>query len=179
MLFNTRNTVILRSLVLALLIVAMLGPWFFDFLNVPAQYPCAKPSVRLYGDFCGYPMSGFGAIAWFSSGFFYLLSELARGNIATVVPDLIILLFVCIILLPFPSTVLVLPKKISRRMQILNLIIWGLACLLSLTLFVLQFQREQFFYLLWGLLLYVSVAIGTVTFEVFAFRSSTRASQTM
>jgi len=112
--FITGNTVVLRWLVLALLIVAMLGPWAFDLLNVPAQYPCDKPSVRLYGDFCGYPMSGFGALAWISGGFFYTLNELIRGNIATVLPDLIALLFVWIIVFPFLSTLLLLPEKVSR-----------------------------------------------------------------
>ena len=41
---------------LALLVGAMLGPWIFDLINVPAQYPC---DFRLVGDFCGVLLSGF------------------------------------------------------------------------------------------------------------------------
>lgn len=180
--FNSRNTPLLRWLILALLVVAVLGPWMMDMINVPAQYSCDKPFVRLYGDFCGYPMSGFGAIAWITSGFLYTLNELIRGNIATVFPNLIALIFVCIIVFPFLSTILLTSKKTSRRFQIINLSVWGVACLASLIIFALQSQSEQFiqyFFLLWGLPLYIFVAIGAVVLEALVFTSSTRASQTI
>ncbi len=52
----------LRLAILALLIISLLGPWMFDLINVPAEYPCDEPFVRLEGDFCGYPLSGFFAL---------------------------------------------------------------------------------------------------------------------
>lgn len=180
MTFITGNAVVLRRLILALLVVAMLGPWAFDLLNVPAQYPCEKPSVRLYGDFCGAPMSGFGALAWIFSGLFDTLTDVIRGNIAVILPDLLALLFVCIVVFPFLSTLLLLWKKTLRPMQILNLIVWGLACLASFSLFFLLSNREQFalfFYLYWGILLYIVVASSAVFFEVWVFRSSLRPRQ--
>jgi hypothetical protein len=50
---------ITRVAILILFITSMLGPWMFDLINVPAEYACSKPNVRLYGDFCGMPVPGF------------------------------------------------------------------------------------------------------------------------
>jgi ABC-type Na+ efflux pump permease subunit len=174
--FITGNTVFWRMFILALFIISMLGPWAFDLLHVPAQYPCGKPSVRLYGDFCGYPMSGFGAFIWVSGSFFYLLGELRNGNIAASIPDFMTLFFTWIIFLPFFSTILLTRNKNSRRLQTMNLIAWGLAGLATLTIFVLQTNRDQFaqfFYLLWGICLYILVAIGAIVFEILVLRSNT------
>ncbi len=48
----------LRVALLILLLVAIAGPWAYDRVNVPAEYPCTAPFVRLEGDFCGSPLSG-------------------------------------------------------------------------------------------------------------------------
>jgi len=177
--FIIGNTVFWRMFILALLIVSMVGPWAFDLLSVPAQSSCDPPIVRLYGDFCGYPMSGFGAIVSISGGYFYMLNALINGNIAALLPEFIALFFTWIIVFPFFSTALLVWNKSSRRLQILNLTVWGLACLATLTIFVLQSNRDQFvhfFYLLWGILLYILVAIGTVIFEILVLRSNTKLS---
>jgi hypothetical protein len=47
-----------RVITLAVLLLAILGPWAFDRTNVPAEFPCTGPHIRLEGDFCGIPMSG-------------------------------------------------------------------------------------------------------------------------
>jgi hypothetical protein len=47
-----------RVAVLMLLLVAMMGPWTFDLINVPAEYPCSAPNIRLDDDFCGTPLPG-------------------------------------------------------------------------------------------------------------------------
>jgi hypothetical protein len=167
--FIAKNKTSWRTLVLALFIISMLGPWAFDLLNVPAQYPCEKPSVRLYGDFCGYPMSGFGVLIWTSGGFFYILAELIKGNIAVRIPELVIPICAWIIILPFFSTLLLIWKKNSRRLQTINLVTWGLACLLTCTMFIWQTNRDQFvrfFHLLWGIWLYILVATGTIILEI-------------
>jgi len=174
------NKVWWRKLVLALFVISMLGPWAFDLLNVPAQYPCDMPSVRLYGDFCGYPMSGFGAVKWAAGGFFYILDELIKGNFAARIPELIIPIYAWIIILPFFSILLLIWNKNSRRLQTINVIVWGLACLPTLTMIILQTNRDQFvqyFYLLWGLWLYILLAIGTIIFEILVLRSNTKPSR--
>jgi hypothetical protein len=40
-----------RAALLVLLLAAFIGPWAFDPINVPAEYPCSAPFVRLGGDF--------------------------------------------------------------------------------------------------------------------------------
>jgi hypothetical protein len=146
--FIVENKVRLRIFILALFIIAMLGPWTFDLINVPAQYLCDEPFVRLYGDYCGSPVSGFGAIQ-------------------------------LIILLPFFSNLLLIGNRNSRRLQTINVIVWAIACLLTLTMFIIQSNRDQFvqyFYLLWGLWLYILLTIGTMIFEILVLRSDVKPS---
>jgi hypothetical protein len=172
-------TVLRRTLVLTLLIISMLGPWTFDLINVPAQYECDTPFVRLYGDFCGYPLSGFGTVKWATSGFFYILGTLIQGNFKARLSELMILLCALIVVLPFFSVVIVLMYRNSRRLRASNVIVWGLACLPTLTLFILQATRAQsvqFFHLLWGLWLYILLAIGTVIVEILVWRSNSKIS---
>jgi hypothetical protein len=177
--FIAVNIALWRKLVPVLFVVAMLGPWMYDLLNVPAQYPCGRPSVRLYGDFCGYPMSGFDVFKYANSGLFYFLDELIRGNISRGIIDLIFPFYTWLIILPFFSILFLIWNKNSRRVQIINLIAWGFACRVTLMLFILQAMERQFihtFYLLWGVWLYVLLAIGTIVFEIIVLRSNTELS---
>lgn len=163
-------------LVPVLFVISMLGPWIFDLLNVPAQYPCGKPSVRLYGDFCGYPMSGFEIIKFTNGGLFYILDQLIKGNFAGRIVDLIFPFSTWLLILPFFSTLLLIWNKNSRRLQTINLIAWGIALFVILTVFILQTREELFvrtFYLLWGIWLYILVATGTIIIEVLVLRSNT------
>jgi len=178
--FIEENKVLWRKLVPVLFIIAMLGPWMFDLLNVPAQYPCGRPSVRLYGDFCGYPMSGFEVIKYANSGFVYFLGELVKGNISGRILDLIFPLYTWLIILPFFSILLLIWKKNSRRLQTINLFACGLACLVTLTLFILQTREAQYIhtlYSLWGIWLYILVALGTIIIEILVLRSNTELKQ--
>ena len=177
--FIVENTVLGRKFALALFTISMLGPWAFDLLGVPAQFPCSSPSVRLNGDFCGYPMSGFGAVIWASGSFFYILDGLTKGYLATQIPELITLIHTRIIVLPFFSILLLIWNKNSRRLQVINLIVLGSACLPALTIFIQQSARDQLVhlsYLLWGVWLYILVAIATNIFEILALRSNTKPS---
>ncbi|MDX1377438.1 MAG: hypothetical protein R3307_01215 [Anaerolineales bacterium] len=69
----------LRFMILIMFVVSMFGPWMLERLHVPAKYACTPPSIRLEGDFCGSPMSGFLSLVWFAGGFFAILFELIRG----------------------------------------------------------------------------------------------------
>jgi hypothetical protein len=46
-----------RIVFLGLLIVGLSGPWGYDLIHVPFEYPCSEPWVRLEEDFCGLPVS--------------------------------------------------------------------------------------------------------------------------
>ena len=177
--FVVKNKGLWRKFVLILFLLSMLGPWAFDQLNVPAQYPCAPPSIRLQGDFCGYPRSGFKTLLWFAGGLFNLLDGLVRGNFVMRPPEFITLVSWWIIVLPFFSMLLLLWNTNSRRLQTINLIAWSIASFPALALFLLQTNSDQFVQLaygLWGIWLYILVAIVTTIFEILESRSYTRLS---
>ncbi len=172
--FIVKNNVWWRIFVLALFIIAMLGSWTFDMINVPAQYPCDLPFVRLYGDFCGLPMSGFETIKWFGGGVFYIFGELIKGNFASLIPQLVLLICIFIVVFPFFSNLLLIQNRNSRRLQIIHVLVWGMACLFALTMFVSQTNQDQFapfVYSLWGLWSYILLALGAIVLEILVFRS--------
>ena len=47
-----------RVALLVVVLVAIMGPWTFDPINVPSEYPCQAPYIRLDDDFCGTPLPG-------------------------------------------------------------------------------------------------------------------------
>jgi len=147
----------------------------FDLVNVPAQYTCDAPFVRLDGDFCGYPMSGFETIKWFGGGVLSVFGDLINGNFASRIPEFVALIGILIIFLPFFSTLLLIGNQNSRRLQTVNMIVWGLAGLLPLAMLISQATGEQFlqiFYWLWGAALYFLLAAGAILFGIYLRRSN-------
>jgi len=169
--FIVENKVFWRRIVLALFILSLLGPWMYDRLNVPAEYSCGKPSFRLEGDFCGYPMSGFHALAWSIGGFFYMVVDLIQGDFFGQTRELLVGLFLFPIL-PFFSTLLLIWKKDSHRLQIINLFAWGLGCILPLLILILEWNLQTIH--LWGLWLYIVLAISALIFETSTLRSNAK-----
>ena len=179
MTFIVENKALFRKLVIAMFVMSMLGPWAFDLLNVPAQFPCSYPNVRLNGDFCGAPFSGFRGFTWAIRDLFFILGDLIKWGIVVRIPELIALVSMWIMVLPFFSTLLLLWNTNSRRLQILNLIAWGMACFPASRFFVLQTSRDQFVhlsYLLWGVWLYILVAIAAIILEILVFGSNSKPS---
>jgi hypothetical protein len=87
------------------------------------------------------------------------------------------LMGISIIGLPFFGILLLIGNPNSRRLQSMTVIGWVLACLPALVMFILQTNRDQFFqffYWLWGLGLYILLAIGTILFEILGLRSDTK-----
>lgn len=167
------NKSLIRKMILILFILSLVGPWVFDLINVPAQYPCNKPFIRLYGDFCGYPMSGFQALFTIMGGLFNILAEWIRGNSSGREREFMALLYAFVIILPFFSVFLSIWKKEARQWRTINLIICGLACIPALHfMFLLSHSRNQLFHV-GGLWLYIVVAISAVIFEFFVSRSGT------
>jgi hypothetical protein len=143
----------------------------YDLIHVPAEYECDKPFIRLEGDFCGYPMSGFEFFKWFGGGFIGMLASLVTGE--TIFPDRIReFFFVSLSLfpvLPFFSTLLLMWKKDSHRLQIVNLVVWALALIPTLFIFIFQLNDQAM--RLWGLWLYIVAAVGIVIFEIILMRT--------
>ena len=98
----------LRKFILGAFVIAMLGPWSFDLVGVPAQFPCGFPSVRLVGDFCGFPVSGLGGTIMVSTSIFRGLGLLIKGYFAILRPELTALVMMLFAFLPvFSSLTLV------------------------------------------------------------------------
>ena len=140
------NRNFIRPIILIVFVVTLIGPWMFDQINVPAEYACDKPFIRLEGDFCGIPLSGF---QFFS---LFILVGLP-------IP----------LLIPFFTTALVIWKKDSRRLQTINLSMWGLALILAVLVFGLQLQDKAFY--LWGLWLYLVLAMSALIVEMIIRKS--------
>lgn len=175
--FIVENKVLWRSLVLAAFILSMLGPWAFDLINVPAEYPCDKPFIRLEGDYCGYPISGFQAFFMLTGGLFNIVAGWTQGDFIGRGRELIAILLGLIFFLPFFSALLAIWKKDSRRWQTIHLITWGLACIpLLLYTLLLSQSRERFLHV-WGLWIYIVLAIGVLIIESLLLRAESAASR--
>jgi hypothetical protein len=156
---------IARMALLILLVISMLGTWMFDLINVPAEYICDKPFIRLYGDFCGLPLSGFQYFGLFVGGFFQMLIFLMNGGFIYQPRELLVGSLL-LILLPFFTTLLSLWKKETRRLPTINLFTWILALIPTLIMFILlAVQRSGYIFRLWGLWLYILTAVSAIIFE--------------
>jgi hypothetical protein len=163
------NRNIVRVAILALLIISLFGPWAYDRIHVPAEYACNDPFVRLEGDFCGLPMSGIQFFTWFTGGFFYIIVELLKGTFTGRFRELIAGLSI-LPLIPFVTTILLLWKKETPRLRTINLVAWILALIPTLMIFIPQIRNQAF--RLWGLWLYLLVAVGAVIFEILLMKTS-------
>jgi len=152
---------LIRVIIFIVFIVSLLGPWMFEQLNVPAKYACTPPNIRLEGDFCGAPMSGFLFLVWFGIGFIYILFELITGAF-TCNPRELMAGLSLLLLLPIFTTLLLMGKE-SHRLSTINLIAWIIAFLITLTVFIFQIYDQVV--RLWGLWLYIILAISVIIFE--------------
>lgn len=65
---------------MTLLLVAIIGPWWYDLINVPSQYTCSSPFIRLKGDYCGKPMSGLWIFVILATRPIELVVEMVNGT---------------------------------------------------------------------------------------------------
>ena len=164
-----RKTV-LRAATLALLIAAFLGPWWLDPINVPAQYTCSSPAIRLEGDFCGIPMAGTSMLYMMGAAPIGEILGLVTGANAaagiglaftrSLLASLLLLSFV----LPFVTTVLLMRHGESPRQRVLHIGVWGLAA--SAGLFIGLSSHPRLFWVLWGVWLYVGAAASALIMEL-------------
>lgn len=163
-----QNISIIRVVVLLLLILALLGPWAFDQINVPAEYDCS-PFIRLNGDFCGMPMSGIRFFQLWVGGFFYMLFELISGKFMGQGQEFLLVLAI-LPLLPFFTTLLLLWKKDARQLRTAHLIAWTLALILTSLFFIAQINDSVAG--LWGVWFYILLAVGAIVIEYFAAKNN-------
>lgn len=157
--------------VLLLLLVAIMGPWWFDRILVPSQYTCSAPNVRLEGDFCGMPVSGTWMPAAVVGGLVPMVAELLTGTrvFSDRIREFAFGLLALLPLLPFFSSLLMILGRHHHRRQVFHIIVLGLAG--SFALFVGTAVFSRFWWILWGLWLYIGVIASGFVLEVLTFNS--------
>lgn len=166
----------LRVIELVLLLVAIMGPWWFDVINVPAQYVCSNPFVRLEGDFCGGPVPGSWMPLTATSGFVPMVMELLSGTMvfADRIRDIFISLLFLLPVLPFISSLLMILGRHHRRRKVFHIIVLGLAVCFSLFMGANLMSTARFsrvWWMLWGLWLYIGVTVSALALELLTFNS--------
>jgi len=159
-----------RIAILVLLLVAFLGPWTFDRIYVPSEYTCSAPNIRLDGDFCGIPLSGIQVFFWLSSG---LIAGLVTGefvNSERIREFLLISLILLLPLLPILSTLLLILRGDHPRRQVFTIISWALA--IGMGLFWGLNNYPKLFWIVWGIWLYIALAISALILEILVILSN-------
>ena len=136
MLSLAENKRLWRGLLLGLLLVALMGPWVFDLIHVPAEYPCSAPFIRLEGDYCGVPLTG----PWIL---------MALGGLLT---------------LPLISTATLLLRGDRRGLVVFHLV--ALILPLGALVLMGWFSDPRFSRILWGPWLYAAAAAGGLLLEL-------------
>jgi hypothetical protein len=172
-----------RVVILVLLLIAMLGPWAFDLINVPSEFSCS-PNVRLEGDFCGMPLSGIGVFSGMVGGLINLGVRLATGATAfTDVPrELLFSLLLLLLVAPFFSTLPLILGGDRRRWRVFHVVAWGLAVGIGLLLGLAGSSRlswvfSRLFWVLWGIWLYIGLAGSALILEVLVLVAGRRPDQ--
>ena len=152
------NSQIWRGFMLGLLLVVLMGPWAIEQINVPAQYACSAPFIRLEGDFCGVPLSGIWILGVVGlsvvglQGGAVTLSEVGRS-----------ILILAVLGLPLISTAVVLLRGSRRRWIGFQLATFGLTA--GMLLLSGLFSASNRTPVLWGPWLYLAVVSVTLLLE--------------
>jgi hypothetical protein len=164
----TQNKRAWRAALLALLVVAFLGPWTFDLIHVPAQFECSPPFIRLEGDFCGQSQPGLRMAVWLAGGLASIVGRLLGGEMSAVRE----LLIVAVLLAPFVPVALSLAAlwRGSGRESRWLLPFWilgMLAVIIYLSFLAAAGSEIVFSYLrhVWGAWLYAILAAAMAASE--------------
>lgn len=147
-----------------LLGVALLGPWYYERVYMPPEFPCTFPNAKLEGDpYCGLPipifLEIFGYVRWGAG----LAALFAREIMFSDWIDVFGVWRPLLILPFFITPVLILGGERSRW-RTLSVIAWSLAAAAGgVYLYLAPFRP---FSLPWGPLLYLTVALVTLALEL-------------
>jgi hypothetical protein len=161
-----KNISILRHALLGLLVVAIIAPWAFDRIMVPAQYSCSAPFVRLEGDFCGLPLSGVWMLVMVITEGLRRIGLLLMGTATDADLSTLFLMTILTIafLLPIPSTILIYRHEGKPRWQAFHMVAWAAAGVVGL---LLCFANGGRLYAeLWGIWLFLGLAAAALILEV-------------
>jgi hypothetical protein len=155
-----------RAALLVVGVVALLGPWVFDLIWVPAEYNCSAPYMRLDGDYCGKPLLGILVIGWLIGGLVSSVTGLVLGTMTFIewVRESLYSLFLFLLILPLVSTLFLILRGDGLRQCVFSIAAWGLSA--SIGLLIGLYSYPRLFWALWGLWLYVALAVVAVVLEV-------------
>ena len=170
----TEHARVWRIVALIFLVAAVLGPWVYDLINVPAEYACSPPVVRLEGDFCGVPMSGAYMLFALGSELVRIVTGLVTGNLVLTETGrvLLISLLVFLLVLPAFSTLLMILRGDRRWLQIFHIAALCLAG--GLMLWAFSAEPGLRMIQLWGPWLYFASVIVLLILEVVVFAIKSR-----
>jgi hypothetical protein len=173
------HKVIWRLVILVLLLAALMGPWFFDLINVPSEYVCSTPNIRLEGDFCGVPQSGLYILFAMMTAPICNVVGLITGtivlpHITDVLKNLLLIVGVLLLLSPFFSTLLMILRGDRPRLRLIHLAALVFAAGISL-LYGLN-NNPRLYWVLWGIWVYVGLAISALILELLVLVAGRRLS---
>ena len=145
---------LVRLLGLALVILALIGPWAYDLLSVPPEFECQYPTIRLDEDFCGWPIQGFWIITELGNIVNMLITHTYPGSIGPSFIGGLLLMFAIMLMIIAPIISLLVRLK-NRQTRWAGLHIAILILVTALAGFLLFHARTHQPLQIWGLWLYV------------------------
>jgi hypothetical protein len=167
-----------RVAALIALLVAIMGPWLYSADGAPPAEWCRAPNFLLENERCVGLVSGATVLTFIGWAFVSVIAALASG--ATFFPDrarefLAVFLFVasvCLIALPFLSTLFLIRRGDSIRLRVFHVVAWGFAAILGLLPVILDSALRSGRF--WGIWLYIGLAISMLTLEILALATNFR-----
>lgn len=163
-----------RVAVLALMVVAIMGPWAFTLDGVPPPEWCREPLFLLDNGRCAGLVSGATIASFMAMAFVMTIASVISGaltlpeNSRELVGLPLFMLCVLLVLLPFLNTLLSVLGQPSRRSRVFQLVAWGVAGALSLLMVV--FDTKLLSTRFWGLWLYIALAAGAFVMQARAIK---------
>jgi hypothetical protein len=156
-----------RLLGLALLVLALSGPWVYDLIHVPAAFTCSPPHVRLEGDFCGLPLSPL----WLFSQVAVAWQAVFDQQPGAFLGFLSLLLILLVLGLPLLTGLLLVLRGSRTPLQVAHFVAWLLAFALGAYTWINMAIPPSG---LWGLWIYPILALLMLVFEGIALVSRSR-----
>jgi hypothetical protein len=173
----TEHTTVWRKASLLLALLAFVAPWTFELIWVPPEpeYFCSPPYIRLDENFCGKPLPGVTILGWMIGGFVSAGEGLATNptGFTDWGHDLLLGVNLSLLVLPCLSTLLSVLRGDRWHRRVFRIVAWSLGA--GMALFIGLFDFPKLFWVIWGVGLYVGVAVTALTLESLTLATGRRA----
>jgi hypothetical protein len=170
----------LRRAALVLLLVAMVGPWFFSSDGTPPAEWCHKPNILLENGNCVNLVSGVEIYSFMISGslslIWQLVTEVITGRIREYIFMFLLDVFLLLLVQPIFSTLLLSYREDRPRRRRYNRIAWVLGVVIAGLLIGVSYRLSGLGVELWGVWLYFGVGAGMLVVELSLLVSKRRSS---